>query len=181
MRQRAISTGTLVVLVLTSCEPREPGPPPAPAEPPALTHAEAFDRAMTGALEPYLEVQQALAADSMEGVPEAARRVGGALRAVASSPAMEGLGGWAADEVRAAVPTAIAAAAELARAPDLAGAREAFRTLSKALITWAKHRRPGGMEMVWCPMMRGGWIQRAGPVRNPYHGLSMLECGEKID
>jgi hypothetical protein len=67
-------------------------------------------------------------------------------------------------------------AAAAASARDLESMRAAFKPLSEAV---AKERIPAGYVVASCPMYRSGaaWVQKDGPVRNPYYGSSMLECG----
>jgi hypothetical protein len=66
-----------------------------------------------------------------------------------------------------------------ADAADIAALRRAFKTLSETII---KMELPNGYGVVFCPMydnFKGGsWVQKQGPVANPYFGKTMLSCGE---
>ena len=101
----------------------------------------------------YVQVQEALAADAYAD----------------ARAALETLAAIGDDTVR---PLARATA----EAGDLAGMREGFKPLSDAVVGWDL---PRGYAAAYCPMFAGGsnWIQRDGPVRNPYYGSAMLTCG----
>ncbi len=109
---------------------------------------------------PYLHIQTALAADSIEGVAEAAE-------AVAAAAAELGDAGGA----------IVTAARALALADDLTRARAAFGLLSDAVIGYAREAGLGELRVAFCPMARKSWIQEDGAIANPYHGLEMLTCG----
>ena len=101
----------------------------------------------------YVEVQEALAADNFEEaktqLEEFARVTDSATRALALH-ALE--------------------------AGDIEVMRAGFKPLSEAL---AARELPQGFARAYCPMYDNGapWLQRDGPVRNPYYGSVMLTCG----
>ena len=64
----------------------------------------------------------------------------------------------------------------VARANDLAGVREAFKTLSVEVVALAKHTK--GYFILTCPMAQADWVQSTRVVANPYLGRDMLTCGE---
>jgi hypothetical protein len=64
----------------------------------------------------------------------------------------------------------------VAKADDLAGAREAFKTLSVEVVALAKHTK--GYFILTCPMAQADWVQSTRAVANPYLGKDMLTCGE---
>ena len=104
-------------------------------------------------LNEYVEVQEALAADDFETamaeLEEFARVTDEATRALALH-ALE--------------------------AGDIEEMRARFKPLSESL---AEQALPQGFARAYCPMYDNGsaWVQRAGPVRNPYYGAFMLTCG----
>ena len=61
-------------------------------------------------------------------------------------------------------------------AADIATLRADFKPLSESLVA---RELPQGFARAYCPMYDNGssWIQRDGPVRNPYYGSAMLTCG----
>jgi hypothetical protein len=104
----------------------------------------------------YVEIQEALAADNFDG----ARTHLGAFARVADD-ATQGL-------------------AEAAlEADDIEELRTQFKPLSESLTTL---ELPQGFAHAFCPMYDAGngapWVQRDGPVRNPYYGAVMLNCGD---
>lgn len=76
-----------------------------------------------------------------------------------------------------------------APAPDLAAARQEFLPFSMAVAEIAqalrKQGQNSGVKVYKCPMFpRPGknafWIQSEGPLRNPFYGSEMLECGTEV-
>ena len=74
-------------------------------------------------------------------------------------------------------------------AANLDEARKEFLPLSMAVAqTVEAHRKQGhdiGFKIYKCPMYpRAGqnafWIQSEGPLRNPFYGSEMLECGTEV-
>lgn len=62
---------------------------------------------------------------------------------------------------------------------ELAQQRLRLGPLSEEVIGLA--RRAGlssDLQVVWCSMAPGRWLQRAGEVANPYYGQEMLRCGD---
>jgi Cu(I)/Ag(I) efflux system membrane fusion protein len=88
----------------------------------------------------------------------------------------------------------VAAEGRLSAASDLVAARKAFLPLSGAVVELAKATRVAAAEfrdlkLYKCPMVSqawpgapkdGFWVQLQGPVRNPYFGAEMLECGVEL-
>jgi hypothetical protein len=112
----------------------------------------------------YLQIQELLAADKIDGIAEPARAI------VQQAAAMGEQGVALADAAKAV---------EAAR--DLKTAREAFGTLSDAVITATKGQDLGDVKLAFCPMVSRSWLQRDPRIRNPYYGSGMLECGEFRD
>ena len=77
------------------------------------------------------------------------------------------------------------AATALAQTADIAAARAAFGTLSKALLELLQDKAPWreGLIAFRCPMAKGyqKWVQFQRPMQNPYMGKEMLECGSKVE
>lgn len=112
----------------------------------------------------YLNIETALANDSLKGVD---------ADAAAIAKAVEG------DSMKM-LPAKVAAEAEtLGEAKDLKAARAAFKTLSDSLIKYlADHNIPKGTYVeVHCPMAKASWLQADKDVKNPYMGKAMLKCG----
>ena len=109
---------------------------------------------------PYLHIQATLAADSTDGVGEAAQAI------VAAAGDLGDTG--------AAIVTAANA---VSLADDLVKSRAAFGLLSNAMIKFSSDAGLGGLRIAFCPMARKSWIQEDGAIANPYHGSEMLTCG----
>jgi len=64
-------------------------------------------------------------------------------------------------------------------ADDIEELRTQFKPLSESLTAL---ELPQGFAHAFCPMYDAGngapWVQRDGPVRNPYYGAVMLNCGD---
>lgn len=85
--------------------------------------------------------------------------------------------------------------AHLASAKDLVAARKQFYPLAAVtadLAAQLRRREPEfrGVKIFECPMAKtavptaettqGRWLQLKGPLRNPYFGAEMLECGTEV-
>jgi len=101
----------------------------------------------------YVVVQEALAADNYND----------------AKVALESLMFLVEPEVKPLVDSAV-------NADDIEIMRSNFKELSEHFSTMQLLK---GFSRAYCPMYRGGsnWIQRDGPIRNPYHGSEMLTCG----
>lgn len=129
----------------------------APATAPANQPSPA---ALATLLPHYLTIQEALAGDTLTGVPEAAKQL--------------------ADAARAAGLNDIADACGALSTGDLKAVRAAFKPISNPMADWALADAATKSQymVVHCPMAPGSWVQRHRAVRNPYYGKEMLECGE---
>jgi Cu(I)/Ag(I) efflux system membrane fusion protein len=125
----------------------------------------------------YFQVQQALAADKKPPAA-AAQALQQTAAKLGADPALS----------KAAVKLAqeVAAKSEHLHHLELAEARKAFTPTSLAMVALAAHVRgegaQGSFTHFFCPMVPGGgdWLQDDGPMRNPFMGPEMLECGEKL-
>ncbi len=68
---------------------------------------------------------------------------------------------------------------------SLKAARRSFEPWSTAVADLAKpHRAHLSVKVFQCPMTpvlgQGRWVQRNQPLKNPFFGSAMLECGEEI-
>jgi hypothetical protein len=143
----------LLVVAAAACAPA-PQAGKTPAAGPAMS---------AGIVDPYLRIQSALAADSVEAVKANAGEIATAASAL-GAPAMK-------------IDTA---AIQLASAADLEDARSKFGVLSEAIDTYMTGLHltpPEGVRVAYCPMVRKPWMQQAGTIDNPYYGKQMLTCG----
>lgn len=114
-------------------------------------------------VESYLAIQAQLAADKIDEAKAPAR-------AIAAKAATMGKAG-----------TEIAKAANsFENAADIKVAREAFGTLSDAILAAGKAegwKDVEGVRLAFCPMVKQSWLQKGEQIRNPYYGSAMLTCG----
>jgi Cu(I)/Ag(I) efflux system membrane fusion protein len=113
---------------------------------------------------PYIQIHDALAKDSLDGVSAAAT----ALEKAAQS-----------DKT---LPTDLGQEAQaLALAKDLDSAREAFKPLSETLIKalGTDQISSSGLVEAYCPMKQAHWLQTGTTVSNPF-GASMATCGSIV-
>lgn len=113
---------------------------------------------------PYLKVVEALAADKLDA--KAGAELGKAVKSIAMKPGCAEMVG----------DLGVAGEA-IATAKDIAAAREALKKTDGAVKRLFVAVKPEGIDIDYCPMVKAHWLQRKGPLRNPYYGSSMLECG----
>jgi len=128
---------------------------------PAEQKPEAAKGIPAAVVDAYLEIQVALAADSVKGVDAAAARL-------ATESGKAGLAG-------------VEKVAKEFKAPNLADARKAFKPLSDMMVAANKAMPGAQVKTFHCPMAKASWLQRSAPVRNPFYGSGMLECGKQTD
>ena len=114
-------------------------------------------------IDPYLQVQVALAADQFDGV-------------TAQAAAIE----KAAAQLGSDAEPIVAGAKKLAAAKDIKDARTAFGEVSTALTAYAEKTQSAlgaDVRVAYCPMVNKPWLTRDKTIRNPYYGAAMLTCG----
>jgi hypothetical protein len=113
----------------------------------------------------YIQVQRALAHDSIGGV---------SANAAAMSKAIQG------DSMKMLPPKVAQQVGALAKANDLEAARAALKPLSESLIQYLKDQKvpAGAYYEVYCPMAKASWLQTDKTVVNPYMGKEMIHCGQ---
>lgn len=165
------------------------------------THGHTSDLAPAAALPPLTTAQRdaakqflgvaaafasALAADNLGDFNSAAPKAHPAVAALAAAFSKESP--W-----RPLISSA-ESAAHIGSADDLKAARKGFHPISVAAVGFAKRLRAqeaefGSIKVFRCPMTADSfpgaptsaeWIQAAGPLRNPWFGAEMLECGAEV-
>lgn len=63
---------------------------------------------------------------------------------------------------------------------DIEDLRKSFKELSEVYLANGDRKEIQTLIKASCPMAKAKWVQKIGELHNPYHGKSMLECGEKI-
>lgn len=130
------------------------------------------DSALVETLGAYSEIQKALAADTLQGVSDHAQALAKASSKITDAKAKKILKDEALQLER------LTRSGETEKS-KLAQARERFKKLSAPLVKIVQSKRPEGWIVVSCSMAKADWIQKDGPIRNPYYGKEMLSCGEK--
>lgn len=174
--QAQLNTATQVVPREASAKPSSPVVELAPAQ------REAFRVLFSGAA----GLAQTLAADDLAAFNAALPPVHS--QAAALTAAMGTAPEWA------ALISPLNTASHLDPAPDLPAARREFNRFAEAVIPLAQRLRATDPEFAQlkvyrCPMTRksfpgaparAGWLQLAGPLRNPYFGAEMIDCGSEV-
>ena len=74
-----------------------------------------------------------------------------------------------------------AAARELKATTKLVDARGAFGKMSDAIVAYMEAQKlsldPKLARIAFCPMVNKPWLQKDGPILNPYYGTEMPTCG----
>jgi Cu(I)/Ag(I) efflux system membrane fusion protein len=183
-------------------EPARPGPeahpsPPAGATSQAEAHAHTdhpsaagLSEAQRGALSELFTVADglgaALARDDLAAFKHESLKVAAALAALTNATANVRLD--------AALVQTVVAASRWPAPASLPDARRAFWGFSQAVVDLAHAVRAAepafaSLKLYQCPMVKqafpgapqaGRWLQLKPPVRNPYFGKEMLDCGNEI-
>jgi len=113
---------------------------------------------------PYLQIHDALAKDSMDGISAAASALGKAAQGDKIFPG-----------------ELVKEAQTLSLAKDLGTARASFKSLSETLIKVLSdnHLKSGAYVEAFCPMENAHWLQTGTTVSNPF-GASMATCGSIV-
>jgi hypothetical protein len=108
----------------------------------------------TKSVESYLHIQKQLAADSLEGVVDAAKQIYKNEKGELSQASLI-----------------------LSKSKNIEDARENFKKVSNILITSTNEKNRLGAKVAYCPMAQAKWLQLGDSLKNPYYGAAMLECG----
>jgi len=127
-----------------------------------------------------------LASDSLEEFNSQAVKTHAALPALVSA--------FTANDAWRTFIAKIEESGHLAPATDLKAARKAFHPMSQTVVELAKALRKQdanftAVKVFRCPMTKDAfpgaprtaeWLQLAAPIRNPYFGAEMLDCGSEV-
>jgi membrane fusion protein, copper/silver efflux system len=189
--ERVVTTGNMLIDAQAQLNRREspsagtPASPPEPVVPEATTFTEAQQKSINEFLALAGAVAEALAADNLADFNQHAARVHQAMPALLD----------AVDQHKSWQPLVakIEATSHLEKTKDLAAARKAFLPFSFAVVDFANRlrRQPefAKVRIYQCPMVNqavpgapkvGQWMQLQAPLRNPYFGAEMLDCGTEV-
>ena len=110
-------------------------------------------------LKSYLSIQEQLAIDSLKDVSSSASEISKLSQN---------------EKLKTSALT-------LSKDADLKTARKHFKALSAEMDAWAKKEKPPGIDRVSCSMAKATWLQKHGPIMNPYYGKDMQDCGEILE
>ena len=138
--------------------------------------------ALSDALDAYLAIQEALAADRLDGLAAQAQAFDAVFAVLIESPPADDPHFW---HMRATETTAVRTHAQaLAEAPDLLAARQSFGALSHPFVALIEAIGvPEGYTLAQftCGMAEapegGVWLQRGNATQNPFFGTAMPTCG----
>lgn len=182
--ERVVTAGNMLIDAQAQLNQSANPTPPPPAVGGALNEVQ-----QKGVREFFAAVSglgAALAADKLEAFNQQAAQFHQAMPALLNLLAQEK--SWQ------PVLQKIEASAHLEKAGTLAAARKQYLPLSLATADFAKALRAqpagfGSLKIFQCPMIDqavpgaakiGFWIQMDGPLRNPFFGAEMLECGKEV-
>ena len=170
--------------------PDQPGAPPATSttgQPNALlTLSETQQRAAQEFLKLADALTSSLASDNLDEFNSQASKTHAALPALVSA--------FTANDAWRTFIMKIEESGHLAPATDLKAARKAFHPMSQTVVEFAKALRKqdasfNAVKVFRCPMTKDAfpgaprtaeWLQLAAPIRNPYFGAEMLDCGSEV-
>ncbi len=133
---------------------------------PAARAADTAADPVKSVMDHYLKIHSQLAKDSNKGVAEHATAISEIVKN---------------DSSRTLPPEMGAQADALAKAKDLAAARQAFKPLSASLVKYFDKNKDPNYHHAYCSMANASWLQKGKAVQNPYMGKEMLDCGEFKD
>ena len=135
-----------------------------------------FNEKMNEITVEYLKIKDTLTNDKIEKVNENAK----AIVVLVKDLDTDNLKGEHKDHFKNLPNKISVSAKELSKAKKIKGMRKAFNDLSKPMAMWATMAKPSGVNVAYCPMAPGSWLQTGKEIRNPYYGASMLKCGEIV-
>ncbi|MEQ8839109.1 MAG: DUF3347 domain-containing protein, partial [Lacipirellulaceae bacterium] len=143
-----------------------------------------FRTQLSGLVNPYLAISQALSADDARAATNAVAH----LHQIVSKISAQSLSGKAAERWKSELNSLSTITARLSKASYLKSLRSAFALLSDQLLTLQRMFGLPDSDQLFelhCPMAFEGrgasWIQADDAVRNPYYGASMLKCADKVE
>jgi Cu(I)/Ag(I) efflux system membrane fusion protein len=141
----------------------------------------AFLGELDGMYAAYFQAQVALANDNQKDAQQALGKVKKAANAVD----MKKMKGPAHESWMSILNKLNKDLEHIMHLENINGVREAFRTVSNALIELEKNFGHKGSKkhfVAFCPMAfdnkGGSWLQTEKTINNPYYGAAMLRCGE---
>jgi Cu(I)/Ag(I) efflux system membrane fusion protein len=130
---------------------------------------------MSGMIDIYLNMHDALAAEEPGKVKAEAGKIADMLKKLRASDPGERL---------KAITGPVEKSLDGLLSGNLQKARDAFKILSRMMVGYVKG--PGredalssGIKIYYCPMEKERWIEKGPGLKNPYLGIDMLVCGSE--
>jgi len=125
-----------------------------------------------GFLANYYQIKDALVAGNAELASQKAAEFNASLATVDSKTLN--------DANKAALTKS---SAEIAGSKNIKAQRDAFSTLSDAMLAVAKAGKISAepVYLQYCPMKKSSWLSSEKAVKNPYYGKTMLTCGKVVE
>jgi len=142
----------------------------------AFAGSEKFDESMQPILAEYLKITDSLASDKTDGVVAAAKKI----ESLAGNLSLSLVTGEHASHYKSIPKNISEGAKRMALANNIASFRVVLAELSKPIVMWTSMSKPSGINVIYCSMNPGSWLQKGAKIRNPYYGSKMLSCGEII-
>ena len=143
---------------------------------PVFAGSEKFDEKMQPVLAEYLKITDNLASDKTDGVADSAKKI----ESLSGDFSAALVTGEHASHYTSIPKNIAEGAKKMALAKDIESLRAALVDLSKPMVMWASMSKPSGINVVYCSMYPGSWLQKESKIRNPYYGSKMLSCGQII-
>ena len=143
---------------------------------PVFAGSEKFDEKMQPILSEYLKNTDSLASDKTDGVVDAAKKI----ESLAGNLSPSLVTGEHASHYKSIPKNISEGAKKMALGKDISSLRAALVDLSKPMVMWTAMSKPSGINVIYCSMNPGSWLQKGKNIRNPYYGSKMLTCGEII-
>jgi len=130
---------------------------------------------MSGIMNIYLNIHEALTAEAADKVKTEAGNIAGMLKKLKASDTDEHL-----KDITGPIEKSLVGL----QSGNLQKARDAFKVLSRMMVAYVKG--PGredalssGIKIYYCPMEKERWLEKGPGLKNPYLGEGMLVCGSE--
>jgi Protein of unknown function (DUF3347) len=141
-----------------------------------LNAMEMFDSKMNEIAGKYLQIQEILVADKTDGVQRNAAEISNLAKDLNVSKVLE----EHKMHFENLQENISMNAKKLSQAKDIEAMRTVFKELSKPMAMWTSMMMPAGINVAYCSMAPGSWLQKGEEIMNPYYGSAMPHCGEFV-
>ena len=129
----------------------------------AFAKGEKFDKSMQPVFEEYLKIWEALAADKTIGVSEAAKKIVELSKKIV----VEDIEDAHKEHLKSLPEKLKKHANKLSLQSDIETMRKELVELSKPMAMWATMLKRTEINVIYCSMKPGSWLQKDKSIRNP--------------